>query len=64
MGALIGFIMTVAVAWGLIWGAGAWSCWADFGDSKFDYRYKILKGCQYHSEMEGWLPEKRLRNLN
>ena len=46
-----------------IWANGAFDCWRKLSDSKFDYRYHLLKGCQYESEKSGWLRYDRLRDV-
>ena len=44
------------------WVPGAYGCWKKLSDSTYDYRYHVLKGCQYQSKENGWLPYDRLRD--
>lgn len=58
---LILFILA-AIALFIAWVPGAYGCWRKLSDSNFDYRYHVLKGCQYLSKENGWLPYDRLRD--
>lgn len=44
------------------WTVHAIGCWQKLSDSGKDYRYKMLKGCQYQTS-QGWLNYDRLRDL-
>lgn len=59
---VFGFVAIVGFIMALSWGSGAYDCWQKLSDSGKDYRYKLLKGCQYQSK-DGWLNYDRLRDI-
>ena len=58
----LALLVLAIIAFLFAWAPGAYGCWKKLSDSTYDYRYHVLKGCQYQSKDAGWLPYDRLRD--
>lgn len=56
---LIGFLSIIA---GLNWTYGYLACSGKFKDSNYEYRNKLIGGCQVKTDM-GWIPAENMRQL-
>lgn len=64
---LLAFGLVILILAGIFlffWVPGAFACWQKLSDSGMDYRYKIIKGCQYKTKDGGYLSYDRLRDTN